>query len=58
MAMMDYMTTKKDELVGWIRKFSLFPYPFVTACCGMEFISAIASPLVSRGRRRRDSAGP
>ena len=27
MAMMEYMTTKKDELVGWIRKFSLFPYP-------------------------------
>jgi NADH-quinone oxidoreductase subunit B len=35
----DYFTTKKDELVGWARKFSLFPYPFVTACCGMEFMS-------------------
>ena len=34
-----YFTTKKDELVGWARKFSLFPYPFVTACCGMEFMS-------------------
>ena len=43
MAVMDYMTTKKDELVGWIRKFSLFPYPFVTACCGMEFM-AMSSP--------------
>ncbi len=36
---LEYMTTKKDELVGWARKFSLFPYPFVTACCGMEFMS-------------------
>ncbi|HET9820945.1 MAG TPA: NADH-quinone oxidoreductase subunit B [Burkholderiaceae bacterium] len=35
----DYFTTKKDEVVGWARKFSLFPYPFVTACCGMEFMS-------------------
>ena len=36
----EYLSTKKDELVGWARKFSLFPYPFVTACCGMEFMSA------------------
>ena len=35
----DFFTTKKDEIVGWARKFSLFPYPFVTACCGMEFMS-------------------
>ncbi len=35
----DYFTTKKDEFVGWVRRFSLFPYPFVTACCGMEFMS-------------------
>jgi len=31
--------TRLDLVVGWIRKFSLFPYPFVTACCGMEFMS-------------------
>jgi NADH-quinone oxidoreductase subunit B len=35
----DVFTTRKDELVGWARKFSIFPYPFVTACCGMEFMS-------------------
>ncbi|NJD31647.1 MAG: NADH-quinone oxidoreductase subunit B, partial [Gammaproteobacteria bacterium] len=29
----EYLTTKKDEFGGWARKFSLFPYPFVTACC-------------------------
>ena len=25
--------------VNWSRKYSLFSYPFVTACCGMEFMS-------------------
>ena len=34
---------RKDELVGWARKFSLFPYPFVTACCAMEFMAVSAS---------------
>jgi NADH-quinone oxidoreductase subunit B len=28
--------------VNWARKFSLFNYPFVTACCGMEFMSTAA----------------
>lgn len=36
---LDFFCTRKDEIVGWIRKFSLFQYPFVTACCGMEFMS-------------------
>jgi NADH-quinone oxidoreductase subunit B len=34
-----FATTKLDALLGWARKFSLFQYPFVTACCGMEFMS-------------------
>ena len=32
-----------DALLAWARKYSLFKYPFVTACCGMEFM-AVASP--------------
>ena len=40
----EYITTKKDELIGWARKFSLFPYPFVTACCAMEFMAVSSSP--------------
>jgi len=40
----EYFSTKKDELVGWARKFSLFPYPFVTACCAMEFMAVSSSP--------------
>ncbi len=38
-----FITTRLDELLGWARKFSLFQYPFVTACCGMEFM-AVAGP--------------
>ncbi len=37
------VTTKLDDAIGWARKFSLFPYPFVTACCGMEYMSASSS---------------
>jgi NADH-quinone oxidoreductase subunit B len=25
--------------LGWARKYSLFTYPFVTACCGMEYMT-------------------
>jgi len=38
-----FFTTTVDSLLGWARKFSLFQYPFVTACCGMEFM-ATAGP--------------
>ena len=33
------IATKVNEFLGWARKYSLFLYPFVTACCGMEFMS-------------------
>jgi len=31
-----------SDTLGWARKFSIFQYPFVTACCGMEYMSAMA----------------
>jgi|GEM_PF-47994 len=34
-----FVTTRLEDLLGWARKYSLFQYPFVTACCGMEFMS-------------------
>ncbi len=37
------LTTKIEDLVKWGRKFSLFQYPFVTACCGMEYMSVNAA---------------
>ncbi len=38
-----FATTRVQDLLGWARKYSLFSYPFVTACCGMEFM-ALTSP--------------
>jgi NADH-quinone oxidoreductase subunit B len=35
-----FLATRFDTALGWARKFSLFHYPFVTACCGMEYMSA------------------
>ncbi len=35
-----FLLTKLSDAVQWGRKYSFFPYPFVTACCGMEFMSA------------------
>src|SRR6266849_7679259 len=48
------IATRRDEAIGrlerlvskglgWARKFSLFTYPFATACCGMEYMSVAAS---------------
>jgi NADH-quinone oxidoreductase subunit B len=29
--------------LGWARKYSLFQYPFITACCGMEYMTLAAA---------------
>ena len=39
---LEMVTTKIEALANWGRKYSLFTYPFVTACCGMEFMSVAA----------------
>jgi len=36
--------TRIDRAVGWARKYSIFPYPFATACCAMEYMSLSMSP--------------
>ena len=36
-------TSKLSNVINWARKNSFFQYPFVTACCGMEFMSVAAS---------------
>ncbi|MDB4982388.1 MAG: NADH-quinone oxidoreductase, subunit [Myxococcales bacterium] len=38
----DTYTGKLADAVNWARKWSLFSYPFVTACCGMEYMSVAA----------------
>ena len=47
----DILTTRLDYLVGqlrkrtvnWSRRFSLWPMPFATACCGIELMATGAS---------------
>jgi NADH-quinone oxidoreductase subunit B len=38
-----FFTTTLENALAWARKYSLFSYPFVTACCGMEFMSVNCS---------------
>ncbi len=39
----NFVTTRVDKVVAWARKYSIFPYPFVTACCGMEYMAVSAA---------------
>jgi len=38
-----FLTTKLDAMVGWARGNSLWPLPFGTACCAIEFMSMVSS---------------
>lgn len=38
-----WITTRLDFLVNWSRANSLWPMPFGTACCGIEFMATAAS---------------
>lgn len=37
------VTTQLDALVNWSRKNSLWPMPFGTACCAIEFMAAVGT---------------
>jgi NADH-quinone oxidoreductase subunit B len=36
-----YLTTRLADLLGWARKNSIWPYPFGTACCGIEYMAVM-----------------
>ncbi len=36
-----YVPTVLQDAVNWAQKYSLFTYPFATACCAMEFMSTM-----------------
>ncbi len=38
-----FIHTTLESAIGWARKYSLFTYPFVTACCGMEYMAVSCS---------------
>ena len=37
------ITTTVDAVVNWGRRNSLWPFPFGTACCGIEFMGVVSS---------------
>jgi len=38
-----FMTTKLEQVVGLARKNSIWPLPFATSCCGIEFMATMGS---------------
>src|SRR5579864_5317629 len=49
MSAAEWMVSKLTDATNWAKKYSLFQYPFVTACCGMEFMS-MAGPRFDMAR--------
>ena len=39
-----FLLSRLSDAVQWGRKYSFFPYPFVTACCAMEFMAVSSTP--------------
>jgi NADH-quinone oxidoreductase subunit B len=40
---MGFLQRLVSKGLGWARKYSLFVYPYATACCGMEYMSVAAA---------------
>jgi NADH-quinone oxidoreductase subunit B len=45
----EFFVGRLADVVNWARKFSLFQYPFVTACCAMEYM-AVMGPRYDMAR--------
>ena len=55
----NWVTTRLDFLMNWARKNSLWPMPFGTACCAIEFMATAASRYdLSRFGMERQSFSP
>lgn len=54
-----FFATKLSSVIGVARKFSLWPLPFATSCCGIEFM-AVLNPTydASRFGMERNSFSP
>jgi NADH-quinone oxidoreductase subunit B len=54
-----FFATKLDSVVGLARKNSLWPLPFATSCCGIEFMATMASTYdIARFGAERPSFSP
>jgi NADH-quinone oxidoreductase subunit B len=38
-----FFATSLDKVVGMARKNSIWPLPYATSCCGIEFMATMAS---------------
>ena len=48
-----------NDFINWGRSYSLWPFPFATACCGIEFMSTAASDNdIARFGAERPSFSP
>lgn len=48
-----------EDFINWGRSYSLWPYPFATACCGIEFMATAASDYdIARFGAERPSFSP
>jgi len=55
----NWLTTRLDFLVNWARSNSMWPMPFGTACCAIEFMATAASRYdISRFGMERMSFSP
>ncbi len=55
----NWVTTRLDFLMNWARKNSLWPMPFGTACCAIEFMATAASRYdLARFGMERQSFSP
>jgi len=54
-----FFATKLSEAVGLARKHSIWPLPFATSCCGIEFMATMASTYdMARFGAERPSFSP
>lgn len=55
----NWVTTRLDFLVNWARRNSLWPMPFGTACCAIEYMATAASRFdIARVGMERQSFSP
>ncbi len=48
-----------EDFINWGRSYSLWPFPFATACCGIEYMATVASDYdVARFGAERPSFSP
>ena len=54
-----FFATSLDKIIGMGRSFSLWPLPFATSCCGIEFMGTMAASYdIARFGAERPSFSP